>query len=172
MNTKARTLLVVGCLVGFLGRAEAAGLELGVSAPLVVPLGYETSFGAGLAANLQLNLNDWVGLTLTSGVLRYVEDENHSDAEVPVLLGVTFSFPTRVERVTPYLDLKLGYTHAFGSDGSPHWLTAMVGGGVRIRTLDRLDLLVGTDFVVPDIRGNSDDKFGLMLKVGAQYDLL
>jgi hypothetical protein len=178
MHARSRTLLVVGCLIAVFGaslgasRAQAAGLELGVTAPVVVPLGYETSFGAGICANLQLDLNDWAGLSLTSGVLRYVEDENHSDAEVPILLGGTFSLPTGVERVRPYLDVKLGYTHAFGSDRTPHWLTAMVGGGVRISTADRLDVIVGADFVVPDIRGNSDDKFGLMLKLGAQYGVL
>jgi hypothetical protein len=109
---------------------------------------------------------------VTSGVLRYVEDDNHSDLEVPVLAGLSIALPTGVERITPHLEVKLGYTHAFGSDRSPHWLTAMVGGAVRFRTTEHLELLVGTDFLVPDIRGNSTDKYGLMFKVGAQYSLL
>jgi hypothetical protein len=173
-QTPLTPVLVIAVLSAVLGGAGSAAadqqLYLGARVPLIIPVGLNTSVGVGVTPSLQLDVGRGVGLTFSSGLIYYSE-EGRVEKDVPVLLGVAYTF-REDQRIKPYLELKAGYTYVMSSDESSHWITATLGVGVYFRTVRNLEIDAGADFIVPDFRGNSRYPVGFMLKVGARYGLL
>lgn len=152
--------------------AWARGLQLEAAMPVIVPLGVSSSVAFGITPTLQMDLTSRMGLTFTSGALWLTQGDEEDQLEVPFLLGVSYGAVSPRRGVQPYLSLKLGYTHAFGSEESAHWITASAGGGVLWRASEHLCLDLGLDILVPDLRGNSPSPAGLMFKIGSRFDLV
>ncbi len=165
--------LTVTRVVAALAPASAAaqGLSLAARVPIVIPVGYSTHGGVGFAPSLNVRLGEHVALGLTAGFIYYSEGD-HSERDIPVLVGATYVFRDPGALARPYVELRTGYTYSSGSERSSHFLTLMGGTGVLLRTTRSLTLDLGFDLVAPDLRGNSRDPLGLMLKVGVVYSLL
>jgi hypothetical protein len=151
--------------------AAAQGLTLAARVPVVIPIGYSNHGGIGFAPSLNVRLGDHVALGATAGFIYYSAGDR-DERDIPVLLGATYVFRDPGTLVRPYVELRAGYTYSSGAEGTPHWLTVMGGTGVLVRTARNLALDFGLDLLAPDLRGNSRDPIGLMLKVGVVYSLL
>jgi hypothetical protein len=163
----AAAALALVLLLAAPAAASAESFTVGVSVPVVMPLGYTTHGGAGATPSFGWNFGPSLNLAVTSGFVYYHEGD-HDERTVPVLVGASWIFHG-LRSALPYVALRTGYTYAFNSERSPHWLTVMGGGGVLIPTRHDLAVDVGFDVLVADVRGNSRDPVGLLVKVGVLY---
>jgi hypothetical protein len=164
---RAAAALALALLVAAPASAAADALTVEATVPVVVPLGYSTHAGAGFTPSIGWSFGEHLNVSLTSGFVYYYEGD-HNERTVPVLLGASWTF-RNFNAVLPYVALRAGYTYAVGADQSPHWLTVMGGVGVLVPTRWSWAFDLGFDVLVADVRGNSRDPVGLMLKLGMVY---
>ncbi len=165
-GSRAAAALALILLVAAPASAAAEGVVVGVAAPVVVPIGLSTHAGAGITPTFGWSLGKRLTLGVTTGFVYYYEGD-HNERTVPVLASASWTFPT--ESILPYLALRAGYTYAVGSERSPHWMTVMGGAGVLVPTKWDFAVDVGFDVLVADVRGNSRDPVGLLVKIGLAY---
>jgi hypothetical protein len=173
-----RSYLIVIPIFLFLGltslSAKAERLELGLSLPVIVPLGYTPNVGVGAVSGLQYNLTPRWGFNVTSGIL-YTSGEEDSETAVPVLAGVSYVvYMGNLSSVDlhNYLSMRLGYTHAVDSDHSRHNLTGTAGGGLLFGKAGGFKIDFGVDLVFPDIRGNVDYPVRILMRIGVLHALI
>lgn len=173
INRMWRSVLfaLVACAMWVPTSAQAQSVTLGASVPVVVPTGFSTSVGVGVLPGIQYNLSPAWGVNLTSGVIYFDEESDHTEKQIPALVGLNYTLTRWSPGFRPYGTLKMGYTHALDSEKSPHWVTAVAGLGVAIQASSRFALDLGADLLVPDFRGNSDDPVGFLMKFGVVYQL-
>jgi hypothetical protein len=153
------------------GGAQARGVHLEAALPVIVPFELATGVALGVTPSVQVDLTSHLGLTFTSGAMWTVQDDQDTQVQLPLLLGLAYGFGPLKYDITPYVSLKAGYTRDFGGDGSRNWITLAAGGGVLWRSSEQLQLDLGFDLIAPDLRGNSPSDFGLLFKLGARFDV-
>lgn len=152
--------------------AAAQTLKLRLDLPVMAPLGYTANVGLGVTGGLQLEARSGLGLGLSVGAIHVSEQSEFTALMLPLMAHGSYTFGGLFSGVEPYLEAGLGYTHALGTDSSAHWLSAAAGGGVLFQLVRNVQLNVGAQLLLPDLRGRSSDPLAMMLRFGVMNRLL